>query len=88
MTTKNLLDRHIGSSEKEQAEILKILKAHSLEKFVSSLLPKEISQNSKFQLEEAISEQEFLKKAKSVGEKITFLKITLEWVLTQQSLLQ
>lgn len=66
--------RHIGSRPKELQDILKTLNSSSLDEFITDLLPEEIKKACSFDLPEALSEQELLEKAKSLGDQNKIFK--------------
>ena len=61
----NFIRRHIGPSKKEISQILKSLNVSSLEELMEKALPKEIYNQNKFLLPEALTEQELLEEARA-----------------------
>jgi len=69
MKPPSFIKRHIGSSPEELIKMLKFLEVSSLNELSEQVLPVEIYNKDTFNLPEALSEHELLKKIKQIGSK-------------------
>ena len=74
-TSKEFIRRHIGPSEEDIEEMLKIVGADSLDDLMKNTVPDDILLKEKLKIGEPTSEQESLKQLKIIGEKIKFIQI-------------
>ncbi|UZO82460.1 aminomethyl-transferring glycine dehydrogenase [Aquimarina sp. ERC-38] len=59
MNTDSFAKRHIGPSEEDKREMLKVIKASSLDQLIYETIPDDILLKQELQLDKAMSEQEF-----------------------------
>ncbi len=63
------VNRHIGPDEKETNEMLEVVGASSLDELISETIPQQIRNSTELNLDEPLSEYEFIKKLKKTAEK-------------------
>ena len=68
-TSKEFINRHIGSSKEEQNKILKYIGAKSLEDLMKNTVPENILLKYDLKIDKSLSESEALKKLKSLSKK-------------------
>jgi glycine dehydrogenase len=72
-SSKGFIYRHIGPTEKEQAEMLKFVGSNSLEDLMSSTVPAKILLKKNLEIDNPLSESEALEKLKTISRKnLTF----------------
>ncbi len=69
MNTPQFSDRHIGISEKELKTMLKTVQADNLEQLIYETIPDNIRLQEPLQLDQAISEYDYLKHIHELGKK-------------------
>lgn len=67
-------DRHIGPDEKEINEMLEVVGASSLEELISETIPAQIRNKKELNLDEPVSEYEFLQNLKKIADKNKIFK--------------
>lgn len=67
-------DRHIGPDEKEINEMLEVVGASSLEELISETIPAQIRNKKELNLDEPVSEYEFLQNLKTIADKNKIFK--------------
>ena len=67
--SKEFLARHIGPSQKDQEKMLKTVGAKSLNDLMKNTVPKKILLSEELKVDEPISENDALKKLKSISKK-------------------
>lgn len=65
----NFVNRHIGPSEEDRQAMLKILKVATLDSLIDQTIPKQILHRPKLDLPKALSEADFLARAKEIATK-------------------
>ena len=68
-TSKEFINRHIGSSKDEQNKILNYIGAKSLEDLMKNTVPENILLKDDLKIDQSLSESEALKKLKSLSKK-------------------
>mgnify|MGYP006137999401 FL=1 len=68
-TSKEFINRHIGSSKEEQNKILNYIGAKSLEDLMKNTVPENILLKDDLKIDQSLSESEALKKLKSLSKK-------------------
>jgi glycine dehydrogenase len=68
-TSKEFINRHIGSSKEEQNKILNYIGAKSLEDLMKNTVPENILLKDDLKIDKSLSESEALKKLKSLSKK-------------------
>lgn len=63
------INRHIGPSENEIQEMVKVCGVNNLDELINQTIPKQIRLQKDFELEPGLSEYEFIKKLKSLASK-------------------
>ena len=69
MNTNSFENRHIGSQAEEQKEMLKAIGVESMEQLISETIPSEIRLPKSMDLEEPMSEYEYLNHIEKIGMK-------------------
>ena len=67
--SKEFIARHIGPSQKDQEKMLQAVGAKSLDGLMKSTVPEKILLSEELRVSEPISENDALKKLKSISEK-------------------
>lgn len=65
----SFLDRHVGPSKEEIAEMLKTVKADSLDQLIEETIPADIIRNDELNIPDALSEYEYLRMLKGIASK-------------------
>ena len=68
-TSKEFIRRHIGPSDEDIKEMLKLVGANSLDDLMKKTVPDDILLKEKLKIGEPTSEHESLKQLKTIGEK-------------------
>ena len=68
-TSKEFINRHIGSSKEEQNKILNYIGSKSLEDLMKNTVPEDILLKDELNIDQSLSESEALKKLKSLSKK-------------------
>ena len=68
-TSKEFIRRHIGPSDEDIEEMLKLVGADSLDDLMKKTVPEDILLKEKLKIGEPTSEHESLKQLKTIGEK-------------------
>ena len=68
-TSKEFINRHIGSSEEEQRKILDYIGSKSLEDLMKDTVPENILLKDELKIDQSLSENEALKKLKLISKK-------------------
>ena len=77
--SKEFIKRHIGPSEEDQTKMLEYVGYKSLEDLMNNTVPEKILLKEDLNIEKPMSENDALKKLKSISKKIKSLKILLGW---------
>ena len=77
--SKEFIKRHIGPSVDEQSKMLQHVGYNSLEDLMKNTVPEKILLKDDLNIDEPLSENDALKKLKSISKKNKYLKILLEW---------
>ena len=64
-TSKEFINRHIGSSREDQKKILNYIGSKSLEDLMKETVPENILLKDELKIDQSLSESEALKKSKS-----------------------
>ena len=80
--SKEFIYRHIGPTEDEQEKMLGAIGYKSLEDLMKNTVPEKILLKDELKIDAPLSENDALKKLKSISKKIRYLEILLEWAIT------
>ena len=78
--------RHIGPNADDINKMLSFLGFDSVEELINATIPKDIKYNESLNIGESISEFDFLKAIKNIGEKNEVVKKMRLWVENNHSL--
>ena len=84
--SKEFIARHIGPSEDEQSKMLNLIGAKNLDELIKNTVPEKILLTDELKIEEPSSENDTLKRLKSISSRMKFLEISLVWGIIIQSL--
>jgi glycine dehydrogenase len=78
--SKEFIKRHIGPSEEEQSKMLKYIGYKSLQDLMESTVPEKILLKENLKIDQPMSENDALKKLKSISKKkkIAYIKIRIK----------
>ena len=68
------LNRHIGPSEIETEEMLKLIGVNSLDQLINDTVPEQIRLKKKMELDDPLSESDFITDLKEIADKNKVLK--------------
>ena len=77
--SKEFIKRHIGPSEKDQSTMLKYVGYESLDDLMKNTVPDKILLKDNLKINEPLSENDALKKLKSISKKNKIFRILLVW---------
>ena len=77
--SKEFIRRHIGPSDEDQSKMLATIGYKSLDDLMVGTVPEKILLKDELKIDEPMSENDALKKLKSISKKIKFLETLLEW---------
>ena len=80
--SKEFIKRHIGPSAEDQLKMLKHVGYNTLDDLMVSTVPEKILLKDELKINEPLSENDALKKLKSISKKIESLEISLGWGIT------
>ena len=79
--SKEFIYRHIGPTEAEQEIMLKEVGYNSLEDLMKNTVPEKILLKDELKIDEPLSENDALKKLKTISKQNKYLETLLEWVI-------
>ena len=80
--SKEFIKRHIGPSPEDQLKMLKHVGYNTLDDLILNTVPEKILLKDELKINEPLSENDALKKLKSISKKIESLEISLGWGIT------
>ena len=80
--SKEFIKRHIGPSAEDQLKMLKHVGYNTLDDLMVNTVPEKILLKDELKINEPLSENDALKKLKSISKKIESLEISLGWGIT------
>ena len=69
MSLNQFVERHIGPRDHEVPSMLETIGSDSLESFVNSVIPSQIRMDSPLSIPDGMTEQEYVVKIQSIGNK-------------------